>query len=109
MVVMQGSVCAMLEACLSSLPDKRVGVFTSPHVHTARERIRVNGQLMDKECVAPLVEKARAIVGCEVGGGKGFNFFDKLFLLALLYFEEKKVCPPSPILLLSTHSLECNC
>jgi hypothetical protein len=38
--------------------------------------------------VVPLVEKAKAIAGDAV---KWFNFFDKLFLLALLYFEEKKV------------------
>lgn len=84
----KGSVCAILEGCLTSIPGKNVGVFTSPHLHTFRERIRVNGQLMDEDRVAPLVEKAKAVAG---DAARWFNFFDKLFLLALLYFEEKKV------------------
>jgi aspartate 1-decarboxylase len=43
--------------------------------------------------VAPLVEKAKAVAG---DAARWFNFFDKLFLLALLYFEEKKVTQVAP-------------
>jgi len=85
----KGSVCAILEGCLSTLPNKSVGVFTSPHLYTFRERIRVNKQLMDEDRVLPLIEKAKALTAD--GVARSFNFFDKLLLLALLYFEEKKV------------------
>jgi hypothetical protein len=43
--------------------------------------------------VAPLVEKAKTVAG---DAARWFNFFDKLLLLALLYFEEKKVSRSHP-------------
>ncbi len=86
----KGSVCAMLEACL--LRDgHRVGLFTSPHLISPAERIRVNG-----EDVAPAALEARAIeveraVAAHVaahGEGATPSFFEVLVLVALRVFRE---------------------
>jgi len=40
----KGSVCAGL-ACILQKAGFRVGLYTSPHLHSFTERIRVNGEL----------------------------------------------------------------
>ena len=37
----------------------KVGLFTSPHLMTFRERIRVNGEIISEEYVVSWVEKNR--------------------------------------------------
>ncbi|HET9418812.1 MAG TPA: hypothetical protein VFO30_05680, partial [Chthoniobacterales bacterium] len=41
----KGSVCAMIEA-ICRAAQYRTGLFTSPHLVTFRERIRVNGEMI---------------------------------------------------------------
>lgn len=52
----KGSVCHMLASVLQQAGYK-VGLHTSPHILDFRERIRVNGMLMDKGAVVEFVEK----------------------------------------------------
>ena len=47
----KGSVCAMAESILRA-SGKRTGLFTSPHLVTFRERIRVNGEMISESEVA---------------------------------------------------------
>ncbi len=47
----KGSVCAMADAILRAAGE-RVGLFTSPHLVTFRERIRVNGEMMPENAIA---------------------------------------------------------
>src|SRR5205807_1479054 len=47
----KGSVCAMMES-ICRAQGYRVGLFTSPHLVTFRERIQVNGQLISEEQAA---------------------------------------------------------
>ena len=53
----KGSTSAYTESILRHL-GHRTGLFTSPHLHTFRERIRVNGQLISQEECAELIERA---------------------------------------------------
>jgi dihydrofolate synthase/folylpolyglutamate synthase len=46
----KGSTCAYLEAMLRAA-GYEVGMFSSPHLHTVRERIQVSGQLVSKAFV----------------------------------------------------------
>ena len=65
----------------------KVGVFTSPHLHTARERIKVGTTLISKDDLTRLGNAALSTM---------YNlpwtvFFDLLLTTALTYFGEKKV------------------
>src|SRR5436309_386770 len=54
----KGSTCAMLESIYRAA-GLRVGLFTSPHLISFRERIQVNRQLISESEVVRLVEELR--------------------------------------------------
>src|SRR6266487_5287967 len=54
----KGSTCAMLESIYRAA-GLRVGLFTSPHLVSFRERIQVNRELMSETDVVRLVEELR--------------------------------------------------
>ncbi len=57
----KGSTAAMIESILRTA-GHRTGFFTSPHLHTFRERIRVGGELIPESAVIEGVEKIKPIV-----------------------------------------------
>ena len=57
----KGSVTAMVSSILSENGYK-VGMFSSPHIHTFRERIRVNGKPITEGEFVHLVERGWPIV-----------------------------------------------
>ena len=104
----KGSTCAMLESIYRAA-GLRVGLFTSPHLVSFRERIQVNRQLIPESDVALLVaemeEQSRAGVSpaqrarqCEqfaesVGASRRDacpTFFEFVTVLALRYFAEQQ-------------------
>lgn len=54
----KGSTCAFIASCLRQL-GLRVGLYTSPHLNSFRERIRVNDQLIEPETVAALAQQIK--------------------------------------------------
>ena len=52
----KGSTSAMIASILTSC-GFNVGLFTSPHLHTMRERISINGQPLSEEVFADVVEQ----------------------------------------------------
>ncbi len=77
----KGSTSAMVESVLRAA-GYRTGLFTSPHLHTFRERIRLNGGLMTKAQLVDLLERCRpaieatpGITAFEVMTALGFQFF----------------------------------
>src|SRR5512136_3419489 len=57
----KGSTCAMLESIYRAT-GLRVGLFTSPHLVSFRERIQVNRQLISEGDVVRLVEQIRPLL-----------------------------------------------
>ncbi|MGD2166229.1 MAG: folylpolyglutamate synthase/dihydrofolate synthase family protein, partial [Anaerolineae bacterium] len=57
----KGSTSAMIESCLRNA-GYRTALYTSPHLHTFRERIRVAGEKIERQEVAALVEELRPLV-----------------------------------------------
>src|SRR3954469_10729921 len=57
----KGSTCAMLEAIYRA-GGWRVGLFTSPHLVSFRERIQVNRQLVSEKDVVRLVQELQPLV-----------------------------------------------
>jgi dihydrofolate synthase/folylpolyglutamate synthase len=57
----KGSTAAMISQMLMSA-SYRTGLFTSPHLHTLRERIKINGNMISETDFAALVTEIRPIV-----------------------------------------------
>lgn len=78
--------CSHTLASILQHAGYKVGLYTSPHIVDFRERIRVNGQCINRQRIVDFVERER-------------NFFEPLHpsffelttALAFLYFAEQKV------------------
>ena len=82
----KGSVAAMSESILRAA-GYRTGLYTSPHLHTFRERIQVDGRLIPKETVASLTERLQPLVSRI----EGITTFEIMTALGFLYFVEQEV------------------
>ena len=79
----KGSVCAMLAEILK-LDGRKVGLFTSPHLESYCERIRINGENISEEDFAEMIE---VVKNCKVQATQ----FEVLTAAAFEYFSRKKV------------------
>ena len=88
----KGSVAAMLEAVLRAA-GLSTGLYTSPHLHSYCERIRLNGEPIAEERFARLTHEIRPAVEAErrALGGRQLVTFDLLTALAFLAFREEEV------------------
>jgi dihydrofolate synthase/folylpolyglutamate synthase len=80
----KGSTCAMLESIYRAA-GLRVGLFTSPHLVSFRERIQVNRQLISEADIVRLVEELRA-----ANKENNATLFEFATVMALKYFAEQK-------------------
>jgi dihydrofolate synthase/folylpolyglutamate synthase len=83
----KGSVCAMIDS-ICRAQKYRTGLFTSPHLITFRERIRVNGEMISEDAVADGLTKIRDLVR---DWDPSPTFFEIATALALKYFSEAKI------------------
>ena len=81
----KGSTASMLAASLRGYGYK-VGLYTSPHLITPNERIRVNDQFVPDAFIVSQVESWRDRID-----ELGITFFEILTALALVYFKEQQV------------------
>src|SRR5215831_4595620 len=84
----KGSTCAMLESIYRAA-GLRVGLFTSPHLVSFRERIQINRQFISENDVVRLVEKLNPLCATFADGHQP-TFFEAVTIMALLYFAEQK-------------------
>ncbi|MFQ6057599.1 MAG: bifunctional folylpolyglutamate synthase/dihydrofolate synthase [Anaerolineae bacterium] len=82
----KGSTAAMMANILGAA-GYRTGLYTSPHLHTYRERIRVNNRLISEEEVTALVERLRPLVDTI----EDITTFEITTALAFLYLAEQGV------------------
>jgi dihydrofolate synthase/folylpolyglutamate synthase len=82
----KGSTCAMLESALRAA-GHRTGLYTSPHLHTFRERIRVAGAMISQYAVAARVEKIKPLADAV----PGITTFEVMTALAFDYFAARGV------------------
>ena len=80
----KGSTCAMLESVYRAV-GLRVGLFTSPHLVSFRERIQVNHQLIPEADIVRLVEELREFVQLE-----SVTLFEFTTVMALKFFAEQQ-------------------
>jgi dihydrofolate synthase/folylpolyglutamate synthase len=82
----KGSVCAFLDA-ICRAAGKRTGLFTSPHLLTFRERIRINGEMIGEAETARCLTMIRQL---SVDWKHPPTFFEITTALALRSFVENK-------------------
>ena len=80
----KGSVCAMVDA-ICRAAGYRTGLFTSPHLVSFRERIRVNGEMMSHAAVADGLTQLRKRVA---DWDSHPTFFELATALALQHFAQ---------------------
>lgn len=80
----KGSTCAILEALLLNA-DQKVGFYSSPHLVSTNERIRLNGENISEENFVKIFEECENLIrSCEL------SHFEALTLMAgHFYFSEK--------------------
>ncbi len=79
----KGSVCAMLAEMLKA-SGLKVGLFTSPHLESYCERIRINGENISESDFAEMIFRVKAC-------GVECTHFEALTAAAFLYFREQAV------------------
>lgn len=82
----KGSTASMLASILKSAGYK-VGLFTSPHLVDFRERIRVNGKMVDMDFVIRFVEDLRP----RIPEGLNPSFFELTTAMAFAYFRDQSL------------------
>ena len=88
----KGSTSAMLESIYRNAKNK-TGLFTSPHLISVRERIRVNHQKIPEEDFVRLFQKVFPIAEALECENKEFriSFFEYITAIALLFFKEQEI------------------
>ncbi len=86
----KGSTAAMI-ARMAQSAGLRVGLWTSPHLHSYRERIQINGELISQSALIDAVNRIMpAIETTEVSAGLPATFAIG-FAIAMRYFADNNV------------------
>lgn len=81
----KGSTCHLIAAALQAAGLK-VGLFTSPHLVSLTERIRINGMPIPENEVAAFVERNKAFLDEQQP-----SFFETMTAMAFYWFVQQKV------------------
>lgn len=83
----KGSTVAFVESILNSA-GVATGLFTSPHLSTARERIRINGEMVTEH---DFVQAARFVLRASESLSEEVSFFECMLGMALWLFQKRGV------------------
>ncbi len=81
----KGSTSHLLAAILQQSGYK-TGLYTSPHLLDFRERIRINGEMIDKEYIVDFIANAQSAIS-EIHP----SFFELTMMMAFCYFADNDV------------------
>ena len=84
----KGSTCAMLESIYRAA-GLRVGLFTSPHLVSFRERIQINRQLILESELVRLVEEIQPLLK-QFPADNHLTLFEVVTVMALKFFAEQR-------------------
>jgi len=82
----KGSVSAML-AAIARAGGLRTALYISPHLHTCRERIQIDGEPIARETLADLIAEVRPVVESV----EGLTLFEVTTGIAFLHFARQQV------------------
>ena len=83
----KGSTAAMSAQLLKGA-GRRVGLYTSPHLHRVGERVRIDGEAVPDAVIQDVTDR---VIAAEGKAGRPLSFFEVLTLGALLAFEDAGV------------------
>ena len=83
----KGSLCVQLSAAATA-SGLKTGLFTSPHLVTVEERVRINGRPIEPDDFDRLLGAVRKAASAEE---RIPTYFEATFLVAMLAFREAKV------------------
>ena len=88
----KGSVAAMIAQVLSD-SGHETGLYTSPHLHTLRERISVDGSLISEADFAAAMAEVKPFIESMKNDStfRQLTYFEALTALAFAYFKKKLV------------------
>jgi dihydrofolate synthase/folylpolyglutamate synthase len=87
----KSSTSAMIDSLLTAY-GLRTGRFTSPHLETLRERIRLDGELIDSgRLLAAWEDLAPLLAMVEGDGGRQLTYFEVITALAFVAFSDTPV------------------
>lgn len=84
----KGSTCAMLESIYRAA-GLRVGLFTSPHLVSFRERMQINRHLISQDDIVCLLQEIQPLLK-QFPNDNHPTMFEVVTVMALKYFAEKK-------------------
>jgi dihydrofolate synthase/folylpolyglutamate synthase len=87
----KGSTCALIESMYRAA-GYRVGLFTSPHLVSFRERIQINRECIRREDFARLASELAALMerGATAPASGDYTLFEFITVLALRHFAEQQ-------------------
>ena len=86
----KGSVCAQIASCLREAGFS-TGLFISPHLSVIRERMSVDGEMIPEEEFLALFERVKQeCLSAAEEGLPHLLYFEMLFMMAMLWFSEKR-------------------
>ena len=86
----KGSVCAQIASCLREA-GLSTGLFISPHLSVIRERISLDGEMIpEEEFLALFSEVKQECLRAAEEGLPHLLYFEMLFMMAMLWFSEKR-------------------
>lgn len=83
----KGTSAHMLSALMQS-NGLNIGLYTSPHYRDFRERIKINGQYIDKKYVSRFVDKIKSLTKAQ---NLEASFFEITVAMAFQFFADQKV------------------
>ncbi|WP_117591915.1 dihydropteroate synthase [Haloprofundus halophilus] len=86
----KGSTARMVESTLREA-GCNVGLYTSPHFDSLRERVRVDGRKMPESALCAFVEEAKPYLVDRAAAGEPLTFFEAVTALGLWYFGRSDV------------------
>lgn len=87
----KGSTAVMLEAMLRAA-GYRTGLWTSPHLHSYRERMQINRELISQHAFIALVEQVQPTLDTFDTEAHGIpSVFEIGFLIALRHFAQQQI------------------
>ena len=84
----KGSTARMIESILNAV-GLRVGLYTSPHMHSPRERIRLVAETIDEECFGLAIGDIARVE--EIQGLGPLTWFETVTASAFLHFANEAV------------------
>lgn len=86
----KGSVCEMLASCLSGC-GYTVGLYTSPHLVSVTERIRINNVEIGEESIASVMTRCRNAADDIAGAHGDATYFELTTAAAIQHFADQAV------------------